>query len=275
MATVNIWHRLMAMVLTFSVCFLLSNTNEIDPLEICWTASILWEPLALIPQAILYRRYRQVEGLTGASFLLLMGLYRFLYIANWIFRANTEPHYKHHVLVYIAGAAQVLVSAWGLFWPHGTQEQDLTMPLLNQTFQFCREVYWGILALLLVFVVVLLGQRMCPYPDQCLAVTVVSLLLLVLLVLVPPACFLYLYCDTPRALAPENDPETDAHDELSTPLMDPSLMRSADATSSDATPSETSESQQQQQQQQPGKNYYHETPATTDPIVDNVYLQVV
>ena len=274
MTTVKIWHRLVAMVLIFSVCFCLPSNHHLDPVEICWTAATLWEPLAMIPQAILYRRYRQVEGLTGASFLLLMGLYRLLGIANWIYRTSTEPHFRHHVLVYmaIANVAQVLVIAWGLFWPHRAQEQDLMVPLLNQTFQFCREVHWGILALLLVFVVVFLGQGMCTNPDQCLAVSVVSLLLLVLLVFVPPACFFYLFCDTPRALAPENDPETDAHDELSIPLMDPSLMRGADATLSEPTSLfTTSESQQQQ----PGKNYYHETPATTDPIVDNVDLQVV
>ncbi|KAI2502708.1 ER lumen protein retaining receptor [Fragilaria crotonensis] len=152
MAGVQFRHYVIATILTFSFpCILsLSVGSDIDPMDVCWTASILWEPLALIPQAIMYRRYRQVEGLTGASFLFLMGLYRFLYIINWMYRANTEKWYKHHLVVYFGGGAQVLIASCALFWPDGTNEGDLSAaPIVTQIFQFCREVHCGMLGLLL------------------------------------------------------------------------------------------------------------------------------
>jgi hypothetical protein len=30
-------------------------------------------------------------------------MYRLLYIFNWVYRAHTEPHYRHRYLVYTAG----------------------------------------------------------------------------------------------------------------------------------------------------------------------------
>ena len=38
-----------------------------------------------------------------------MGLYRALYICNWIYRAHTEPWYRHHYLVYVCGVLQTLL----------------------------------------------------------------------------------------------------------------------------------------------------------------------
>ena len=38
-----------------------------------------------------------------------MGLYRLFYIANWIYRANTERGYRHHPLVYTCGCIQTFV----------------------------------------------------------------------------------------------------------------------------------------------------------------------
>ncbi|CAM9649482.1 unnamed protein product [Ectocarpus sp. 8 AP-2014] len=56
------------------------------------------------------QRYREVENLTG-HYVFLLGAYRSLYIVNWVYRAQYEAGYQHHVLVYIAGLVQTLLYA--------------------------------------------------------------------------------------------------------------------------------------------------------------------
>ena len=78
--------------------------------EILWTFSIYLEAIAILPQLIVLQRYREVENLTG-NYIFFMGAYRALYIVNWIYRAHTEPHYKHHWVVYFCGVLQTLLYA--------------------------------------------------------------------------------------------------------------------------------------------------------------------
>lgn len=77
-------------------------------MELLWTFSIILESVAILPQLLVLRKYRLVENLTG-KFIFFLGLYRFLYILNWIYRANTERHYRHHWVVYIAAVVQTLM----------------------------------------------------------------------------------------------------------------------------------------------------------------------
>lgn len=87
-------------------CFLLAllTTHDYSPLELLWTFSILLEALAIMPQLVLLQRTGNVDNLTG-SYVALLGSYRALYIANWVYRFFTEPKYKQ-VLVWTAGAVQ-------------------------------------------------------------------------------------------------------------------------------------------------------------------------
>ena len=78
--------------------------------QLLWTFSILLECLTIMPQLVVLQRYREVENLTG-NYVFFMGAYRALYILNWIYRANTEAHYKHHWVVYICGVIQTLLYA--------------------------------------------------------------------------------------------------------------------------------------------------------------------
>jgi ER lumen protein retaining receptor len=73
-----------------------------------WQFSIYLEALVILPQLSLLKRYRVVENLTG-NYVFLLGIYRFLYIINWIYRANYEPFYRHHYAVYVSGVVQVLL----------------------------------------------------------------------------------------------------------------------------------------------------------------------
>jgi len=110
-------------------------------MEILWNFSVFMEPVALIPQAYMYRRYRTVENLTGGTFLSMMGGYRGLYVLNWIYRAHTEPYYRHHYVVYVCGIFQVLV-AWGsVVMP--SSEGSSSAPLVPQVIQLCRDCHLG------------------------------------------------------------------------------------------------------------------------------------
>ena len=76
--------------------------------EILWQLSIYLEAVAILPQLSLLKKYRVVENLTG-NYVFLLGIYRFLYIINWIYRSNYEPFYRHHYAVYVSGVVQVLL----------------------------------------------------------------------------------------------------------------------------------------------------------------------
>lgn len=82
--------------------------SAFDLVELLWTFSIILESLAILPQLMVLRKYGLVENLTG-KFVFFLGLYRLLYIANWVYRAHTEPYYKNHWLVYICGVLQTLL----------------------------------------------------------------------------------------------------------------------------------------------------------------------
>jgi len=74
--------------------------------EFLWIFSIVLESGAILPQLTLLRRYRMIENLT-ANYVFFVGIYRLMYIFNWVHRAYNEPGYRHHLVVYIAGVLQV------------------------------------------------------------------------------------------------------------------------------------------------------------------------
>lgn len=70
-----------------------------------WVFSIYLEALAIVPQLFLLQRYREVENLTG-HYVFLLGIYRALYILNWVYRSYYEPYYTHNWIVYLCGFVQ-------------------------------------------------------------------------------------------------------------------------------------------------------------------------
>mmetsp|Transcript_7940 Transcript_7940/g.22867 ORF Transcript_7940/g.22867 Transcript_7940/m.22867 type:complete len:226 (-) Transcript_7940:159-836(-) len=87
-----------------------SGVTDFNIVELLWTFSIYLESIAILPQLIVLQRYKEVENLTG-NYIFFMGAYRGLYIFNWIYRANTEPNYRHHWVVYFCGVLQTLLYA--------------------------------------------------------------------------------------------------------------------------------------------------------------------
>ena len=67
-----------------------------SPLELAWTFSIYLEAVAILPQLVLLQRTGNVDNLTG-DYVFLLGVYRGLYLVNWVYRAWTEPGYRQWI----------------------------------------------------------------------------------------------------------------------------------------------------------------------------------
>ena len=77
-------------------------------LEILWNFSIILEPLAIVPQLFVLQRFREIENLT-AHYVFFLGLYRLMYIFNWIWRSGHEAGYHGSYLAYFCGFVQTLL----------------------------------------------------------------------------------------------------------------------------------------------------------------------
>ncbi|KAF9005730.1 HDEL sequence binding protein [Hymenopellis radicata] len=72
-------------------CFLLSLVfnYKFTLLEILWSFSIFVESVAILPQLFMLQRTGEAETIT-THYLAALGVYRALYIPNWIYRYFTE-----------------------------------------------------------------------------------------------------------------------------------------------------------------------------------------
>jgi len=87
-------------------CFLLALliNAELTVPEVLWTFSIFLEAVAIFPQLVLLQRTNEVENIT-ADYIFCLGLYRALYLLNWIYRYFTEEDYVQWI-VWVSGVAQ-------------------------------------------------------------------------------------------------------------------------------------------------------------------------
>ncbi|CAN0428897.1 unnamed protein product [Ectocarpus sp. 12 AP-2014] len=74
-------------------------------IRFAWNFSQVLEPLAVVPQLLVFRGSTDA-GRLGWTYVTLMGAYRALYILNWVHRSYNEYGYRHHPLVYAAGIVQ-------------------------------------------------------------------------------------------------------------------------------------------------------------------------
>ena len=56
-----------------------------SPFELIWAFSIWLESVAILPQLFMLQRTGEAEAIT-THYLAALGLYRALYIPNWIYR---------------------------------------------------------------------------------------------------------------------------------------------------------------------------------------------
>ena len=74
--------------------------------EYLWTFSVLLESVAILPQMFLLQKTGEAEGIT-THYLLCLGLYRALYLFNWIYRYFV--HSSPEPVVVAAGILQTLL----------------------------------------------------------------------------------------------------------------------------------------------------------------------
>ena len=109
-------------------------------MELLWTVSIYLESIVAVPQLIVFQRYQDID-FSLRNYIFSMGAYRGLYILNWMYRANFEPHYQHHWAVYICGVIQeaFYVDFFYFYFRHKTQSdyQMVSYPFLER---FCQPI---------------------------------------------------------------------------------------------------------------------------------------
>lgn len=82
--------------------------------EIMWAFSIWLEAVAILPQLFMLQRTGEAETIT-THYLFALGLYRALYIPNWIYRYVMEPKHKVDYIAIIAGIVQTILYS-DFFW---------------------------------------------------------------------------------------------------------------------------------------------------------------
>ncbi|XP_043917911.1 ER lumen protein-retaining receptor 3-like [Protopterus annectens] len=78
---------------------------DFTPLEILWTFSIYLESVAILPQLFMISKTGEAETIT-THYLFFLGLYRALYIVNWVWRYHFEGFSDKIAIV--AGVVQTI-----------------------------------------------------------------------------------------------------------------------------------------------------------------------
>ncbi|XP_058260726.1 ER lumen protein-retaining receptor 3-like isoform X2 [Hemibagrus wyckioides] len=81
------------------------------PLEILWTFSIYLESVAILPQLFMITKTGEAESIT-THYLFFSGLYRALYLANWVWRYQMEGFYDQ--IAVVSGVVQLCILVSGL-----------------------------------------------------------------------------------------------------------------------------------------------------------------
>jgi ER lumen protein retaining receptor len=87
------------------------------PTEILWAFSIWLECVAVLPQLFLLQRTGEAETIT-THYLFALGIYRALYIPNWIYRYFTEGYFDK--IAVLAGVVQTVLYS-DFFWVYYTK----------------------------------------------------------------------------------------------------------------------------------------------------------
>lgn len=82
--------------------------------EMLWAFSIWLESVAILPQLFMLQRTGEAETIT-THYLFSLGLYRALYIPNWLWRYFTEPDHSVDYIAIIAGIIQTVLYS-DFFW---------------------------------------------------------------------------------------------------------------------------------------------------------------
>jgi len=87
------------------------------PSEMLWAFSIWLESVAILPQLFMLQRTGEAETIT-THYLFALGIYRALYIPNWIYRYFAEGHFDP--IPVVAGIVQTILYS-DFFWVYYTK----------------------------------------------------------------------------------------------------------------------------------------------------------
>lgn len=93
-------------LLCFSALLGLVFPHDYTFSEILWTFSIWLESVAILPQLFMLQRTGEADTIT-THYLFALGLYRALYIPNWIYRYFAESYFQP--IPVVAGIVQTLL----------------------------------------------------------------------------------------------------------------------------------------------------------------------
>ncbi|XP_076337061.1 ER lumen protein-retaining receptor 2 [Tachypleus tridentatus] len=97
--------RIEFLLIPVTILGLLVN-HDFTPLEVLWTFSIYLESVAILPQLFMVSKTGEAETITS-HYLFCLGLYRALYIFNWIYRYYFEGFYD--MIAIVAGVVQTVL----------------------------------------------------------------------------------------------------------------------------------------------------------------------
>lgn len=111
---------------TFKVYYLLGGSailavlfpSYYTPAEILWAFSLWLESVAILPQLFMLQRTGEAETIT-THYLFALGIYRALYIPNWIYRYFAENGHFDTIPV-VAGIVQTVLYS-DFFWVYYTK----------------------------------------------------------------------------------------------------------------------------------------------------------
>jgi len=110
---------------TFKISYLLGGSAILavtfpyfyTPSEILWAFSLWLESVAILPQLFMLQRTGEAETIT-THYLFALGIYRTLYIPNWIYRYITTGFYDP--IPVLAGIVQTILYS-DFFWVYYTK----------------------------------------------------------------------------------------------------------------------------------------------------------
>lgn len=101
---------------------------QLIPVQILWAFSIWLESVAILPQLFMLQRTGEAETIT-THYLFALGIYRALYILNWIYRYFSKEYIEP--IAVIAGIIQTILYS-DFFWIYYTKfvlSLPVTLPI--------------------------------------------------------------------------------------------------------------------------------------------------
>ncbi|TWW81794.1 ER lumen protein-retaining receptor 2 ERD2-like protein 1 [Takifugu flavidus] len=101
--------------------------HDFSPLEILWTFSIYLESVAILPQLFMISKTGEAETIT-THYLFFLGLYRALYLINWVWRFYFEGFFD--MIAIVAGVVQTILYC-DFFYLYVTKDTGLPISVLR------------------------------------------------------------------------------------------------------------------------------------------------